>query len=1032
MGPRASKILKTTDSIRLLFVFAMSLSLVGISGQLAGDANVFPHVNLALANPAPATNWIPAGPAMDTEKASIFTTTDAELASLITSGGGKAGSIDLTDEALTPILVQCFQTGSGCPAGVDFTNFSVTSPIPEHGYYELQFDLSNNFWGVPFNFGNDATCTAGSVSYSLTLSDPRTSSTTSLTTPCQGVSIRQGIAHLLDKNLFAATAINCAGRCVALDNPVPLGEGLPTPNSCAWDTLFPSTLQVGPCEVGPDPTTGQAGGVSYHFAAATSCGVSGGCSSTPLFPWEPGLGTPDFCAAADHFIAAGLATGKDPNTCALTGIAPSVTQHTVDIFTRTATTDPRTNLGNSLFDEICALFTGVFQNSNTAQCNGAVATPTSITSGPYITQSGSGAITAFPGYSTSKTSTIKNDWWIFTGAFIGVFPFDSSLYGIYNSIFASNNGPNTGTFGVGDVPPCSSASVPTSAASDYMYNCIPLYDQLSNAMEFAQCLSSANSPMPGQTSPTFGNCNGGATAGNCNLSSNPCAAVSAGYQAENLFGQQVSTIPVFTFNDQFGYLADMANVVSSVGAGAVPLYNFGLANFHTWLDAHTNTPATSGTQFADCPAAGPTLLGTTGSTISGDCFRQGFAADTNSVNPYDAITSWDFNIIGNIYDSLLSLNPMGNSQLIGWMTTGLPGPPLSEPQLGYTPPAGTVATYRFTLRKDLAWQDGTALTSWDVKFSFLTLQATRAFQSFGLSDVLDVHVLSPRVFDVNLNATGPFTLFDIGSPTIIPGHLWSAAGTSAWNSALSACAISSAPNSCFLTACPSCNTVSSTMSAPKFDPIAAGILVGSSMFECAPVSGLPNPSGATIGGGCSSTGTENPGVGGYYQLTRYGAGTTPGTAVPSSKYFRSSGTLAVYIWSGNNGQSTHDFINTSTAAFCFLKIVGTAGCTQWQEGIVNPVASPGAPVGFIQVSAITSYMGVQWTGPFNWLPGIPYGCCPFTANPPTGIAALPLTLYEGLSTGNTGNPFSLGTPQVMLPAATEGCAAAYPMGGYDC
>ncbi|HVH14742.1 MAG TPA: hypothetical protein VNA15_03370, partial [Candidatus Angelobacter sp.] len=207
---------------------------------------------------------------------------------------------------------------------------------------------------------------------------------------------------------------------------------------------------------------------------------------------------------------------------------------------------------------------------------------------------------------------------------------------------------------------------------------------------------------------------------------------------------------------------------------------------------------------------------------------------------------------------------------------------------------------------------------------------------------------------------------------------------------------------------------------------ANGILIGSGPYECL------NPSTGVVGGGCSSTGTENPGVSGNYRLTRYGAGTTPGTAASSSKYFRSSGTLAVYVWTGNNGQSTHDFINSSTAAFCFLKAVGTAGCTQWQQGIVNPVAAPGASVGFIQVSAVTSFQGVRWTDPFNWLAGISYACCPFTSSPPDGISTLPLTLFEGISTGNAGNPFTANTPQVIHPASVALCTAAYPTGGYDC
>jgi hypothetical protein len=491
--------------------------------------------------------------------------------------------------------------------------------------------------------------------------------------------------------------------------------------------------------------------------------------------------------------------------------------------------------------------------------------------------------------------------------------------------------------------------------------------------------------------------------------------VSAGYQSENLFGQQVVTIPVFAQKDQFAYLSDMANVINNVGAG--------IPQFNTWLNTHTATPAASGTLLANCPVT-PAIIGP-------DCFRQGFGAGTTSLNPYDASTFWDFNIIGNIYDTLLGVNPANNGQLYGYMTTGFPTQ-LSNSQLGYTPAAGTSVSYRFTLRGDQSWQDGAALTSWDVKFSYITLKATGAFQATGLFQITDVHALSSSVFDINLSSVGPFTLFTLGSATVFPGRHWSAGGLAAWDSAINSCANSPSPDSCFISADPAANSVTPTVSGPHFDPIANGILIGSSFLECTAIPGLPNPTGAAVGAGCTSTGFENPGVGGFYQLTRYGAGTTPGVAVPSSKYFRSSGTLAYYIWSGNNGQSTHDFINSSTAAFCFLKAVGTAGCTQWQQGIVNPVAAPGAPVGFLQISAVSNFQGVRWTDPFNWLPGISYACCLFTPNPPTGIAPLPLTLYEGISTGNAGNPFASGTPQVLQPASVALCTAAYPTGGYDC
>jgi hypothetical protein len=405
--------------------------------------------------------------------------------------------------------------------------------------------------------------------------------------------------------------------------------------------------------------------------------------------------------------------------------------------------------------------------------------------------------------------------------------------------------------------------------------------------------------------------------------------------------------------------------------------------------------------------------------------RQGSAEHPYSLNPYTATTFWDFNIVGNIYDSLMRPNPANNAQLLCWMTVTCPTL-LTNAQLTYTPPSGTVASYRFTLENDIFEHDGHPITAWDAKFTYLTLRAVGAYQSSGLAPLTDVHVLGPRQFDINLSSLGPFTLFEITYQTILSGRDWSTCGSTTWDADLAA---GNVPDNCMV--------VPTAKASPIFDPLRTGMLIGSGPWQCAAITGLPNPAAVTIGGGCSSTGTQNPGVGGFYQLTSFGSGTTPGVANPSTKYFKSSGTLAVYIWSGNNGDSTHDFINASTIASCFAKPVPTPGCTQWQQGIGNPSAPPGAPVGIIQVSATFAFYTKQWIGPFNWLPGIAYACCPFGSNPPTGIAdplqpPNTLVLFESRSSGNPGNPFPAGKPQILNPAANVGCAAAYPSGGYDC
>jgi hypothetical protein len=554
---------------------------------------------------------------------------------------------------------------------------------------------------------------------------------------------------------------------------------------------------------------------------------------------------------------------------------------------------------------------------------------------------------------------IHDNWWIYTGGFGSVFPYDSLLYGQFNSRFVSG--------GAWDQPPCSSLAVPSTGATNYEDACVPVYDSISRTMEFSPCATAAGDPSPGQThtTVTFGNC------------SSPVglSSQSAGYQTEDLYGKLELWIPIYSPTEQFGYLAKWDNVINSQGL-SVP-------NFFTWLDAHT---------------AGSTSV------------TQAFAAPTRSLNPYAASTVFDFQTIGNIYDTLGALNPFQNGQYFDYLASGHSTPcntnlsiPCNNTTLGYIPPTGTNATIRFSLRPDIFWQSdsvGTAhparpLTSWDVAFSYLTLKATGSFQGGVLSPVIDVHVIDKSNFDVNLNAIGPFTLLRITSATIIPGRYWSStcSGTT-WDNDVNAGAVPS-----------TCMAVTSQMSTVTFDPLSStpnngvspGILIGSGPFECQSSTGV-------VGTGCSSTSTENPPPGGSYTLTRFGCNRATGTcnapgANPSSTYFRSAGTLAFYIWSGDNGDANHDSVNVSNAAFCFNKAVGTAGCTQWQRGIGNPGTGTSVNVG--QVSAVIRFQQDEnWISPFNWLPGIPLACCPFISNPPVGIQSATPVLFEGTATLN--------------------------------
>jgi hypothetical protein len=780
--------------------------------------------------------------------------------------------IDLTDSPLTP---------SQIPLLLQNPNFYVTSPVTQHNYFELEFNLANNYWGINMNFGNDL----------------------------NGVQLRQGIAHLISKNNFTAVDGNIAGASSPNDNPIPVkssfaGTVLTTPNPCGWDLLFP--------QFGPQCVNGAAGGTAYNCRIGAVC-PAGTLGSAPPNQWEAQIGSADFCAAATHFMNAlnngVLISSKGVHlnaNCELlapgqsavgVGWPSNVTQNAPNIFVR-IDDSARLDLGDSYSREICALFTGQY----TAGCTG------------FLTVT-NGTITSFCGFHPLTTAD-NLCFWMYTGGFKNVFPFDQSLYFTYNSRFVS------GVPGVN--PPCAS-TIPSPSPNNFMLLCNPAYDAASTQMEFAPSLTSA---------------------------------FASATNAMNIFGQGAYTIPIWTGNDRFGYLSNWQRVINGDGVG-VP-------NFFTWLDAYSPNPAVPGT------------------------IRQGFANPTSSLNPYIASTTHDFYVLNNIYDRLMVPNPASNGQLLDWMVIRDQQVPNSA--LTYTPPTGTTSTFRFTLRPDLFWQDGHKVTSWDVKFSYLTLNATGAFQGSVLTSMTGVTVLGPTQFDINLRSSGPFTEFTLTSPTVLPGRYWSGLCPGlAWDTAVLSGMLSD-----------NCMSVDPLKLVPTFDPINAGILIGSGDFKCVST-GVSTPPG-TVGSGCSSTGLQNPPPGGSYTLTRNGLGFAPGQS-PQNAYFRSSGTLAIYIWTQNTGDPVGDVINFSMIAGCFGQT--SLNCQHWKLGICG---SAGGPVGGIQVSCVLRFIFVQWVSPFN-----------LTTNPPIGMAIPPTpVLYEGSVTLNPARLVGCGIPQ---PAPTE---------GYDC
>ncbi len=895
---------------KLLIVFLAIFSLASVEGPLSSNV-AFPSVRLASGcvgigcGGCPTTNaqgacsgfWYPAGPNLDTELVNIFTDASAEFTN-IQSG---SPSIDLTDSPLSPVLYSQFNTDP---------RFMVTSSVAEHGYMEVEFNLANNFWGVNMNFGNDL----------------------------NGVRIRQGLAHMIDKSSFVTNEATLSGLASAVDNPVPgANGGLPPPNPCAWDSSFPET--------GSNCVVGAPGGTAYRLGpAAGANGIS----------WLQAPGSADLNAAAQHLVNAGIAAGFNSATSVLTGISSAALSHVPNFYIRNDDS-ARLHLGDSLAEQICYVFTG----SYTIPCSYL-----SVTHGPAlpcIIQP-----SWCPCFGTCSTG-VNLSWGMYTAAFSDVYPFDSSLYFSYNSRFVDGIPSIQSPTG-----PCSPESVPSSSVANYMWLCNSNYDGLSSQMEKAPCLTTAGDPSPGQTNNGPGaNCPG----------TSMLSAVSAGVQAEDRFGAGAYTIPVYDRGIAFGYL-------NNGWTTAINADGLGLPNHFEWLNAWNQNPTVPGT------------------------LRQGFASTTSSVNPYIASTPRDFYVVSNVYDSLSIPNPLSSSQIINWMTVAVNQ--LSNSSLTYAAPAHTSTTYRFTLRSDLFFQDGRPVTSFDVAFSYLSLVGTGAFSAIGATSMTGVTLVGSHQIDIGVNSTGPFILSSLTSIPIVPGHYWTNAGSSAWDSGISTCTSmraacypaqytlsSGTTPSCALscTSFPaSLMTVNLAQTAAGYDPIVNHTFVGSGPWQC----GIVTSSGSGV---CTSTGSQSPPVGGSYTLTRFGRGFSPASSV-SSIYSRSSGNLALYIWSQQRGDITHDFLNFSVVASCFGQPVASTGpCTHFQQGI-GANGGP-LPVGLTQVAIVNRFVGLNWVSPFNWV-----------SSPPVGIIPLPPVLYENTVTLN--------------PASVAGCTTPYPTGGYDC
>src|SRR3989449_8866403 len=414
--------------IGILAVFALTLSMAVL---LPVRADSIPPPG------TPPTQFSVSGPAADQIQYQIFADETGEFNAL------QAGQIDLTDTPLNPPQVPIF-----CPAGTSFwcTGVAPNPPDPEFGFQLDDINLANNFWGITFCFAQDGITAGGACQprngavtvpgYPFpTASCPNVPAPHTGDCTFAGIQWRQGFAALLDKQGLVANVFG--GAAASIDNIGEVPAQAIAHSGYSFDASCQPSLAagcVGPYSSGAYNLKGVCSWDSLHTTTVlTNCtsalNYPGTNPSTDGITWD--AGSTNFCNAADHFIAAGIASGKDVNCRLTTLLGPGG-----DVVMAIRSDSPnRLASGNAEFNRFCDLLNAPI---SAGQCSRTTSTGANLRLVNHPLTFNDAFTFVFSGSSTDgvTTNTPNLDWNTYTGANSGGSAFDQQ-WGLYDSGFVS-------------------------------------------------------------------------------------------------------------------------------------------------------------------------------------------------------------------------------------------------------------------------------------------------------------------------------------------------------------------------------------------------------------------------------------------------------------------------------------------------------------------------------------------------------------------------------------------------------------------
>ena len=163
------------------------------------------------------------------------------------------------------------------------------------------------------------------------------------------------------------------------------------------------------------------------------------------------------------------------------------------------------------------------------------------------------------------------------------------------------------------------------------------------------------------------------------------------------------------------------------------------------------------------------LVAYTQDATYGQTIHWGFKSDVQMLNPLYSNWVWDTYVIGEIFDSILAVNPYNLALDMPWTcssfttTTYLGGPYGNE----------TLSRVILTVRDGVRWHDGQPLTAEDVKFSYDYIRNyTDCWLYSSVSDITNVTLIGTNQVQIDFDVLTVWALHWAMGIYLLPKHIY--------------------------------------------------------------------------------------------------------------------------------------------------------------------------------------------------------------------------------------------------------------------